>query len=80
MVYESENKTSERHPVRRGKYKVHKDKPTQRARLQEQTQEEIDQEEQDQAVDEAVDESFPASDPPSWSPTTTGGTGQNRNH
>lgn len=68
MVYESENKTSERHPVRRGKYKVHKDKVTQRAQRQ------------DKAVDEAVEESFPASDPPSWSPTSTGGADKNHRH
>lgn len=70
MVYETENKTRERHPVRRGKYKVHRDKPAQNA--QKQTE--------DQAVDEAVEESFPASDPPSWSPTSAGSTDKARNH
>jgi hypothetical protein len=69
MVYETENK-NERHPVRRGKYKVHRDKQAQRAQKQE----------EDQAVDEAVEESFPASDPPSWSPTSTSGTDKSRNH
>lgn len=68
--YESEDKNRERHPVRRGKYKVHRDKPLQNARKQA----------EDEAVDEAVDESFPASDPPSWSPTSTGSTDKAKNH
>lgn len=69
MVYETD-KTRERHPVRRGKYKVHRDKPTKAT--QKQTE--------DQAVDEAGDESFPASDPPSWSPTTAGSADKPHRH
>ncbi len=70
MVYETEDKTRERHPVRRGKYKVHRDKPAKVAQRQT----------DDQAVDEAVEESFPASDPPSWSPTSAGSSDNSRNH
>jgi len=75
MVYETEDKTRERHPVRRGKYKVHREKTAQSTHVEETTPAE-----EEQAVDEAVEESFPASDPPSWSPTSTSGTKKTGRH
>lgn len=68
MVYDTDDKTRERHPVRRGKYKVHRDKPAK-----------VAQKPTDDQIDETIDESFPASDPPSWSPTSVGSTDKPRN-
>lgn len=64
MTYDTDEKSRVRHPVRRGKYKVHNDKIMQKNK----------KEAEDQAVDEASEESFPASDPPSFTPTSASGT------
>ncbi|WP_222868015.1 hypothetical protein [Saccharophagus sp. K07] len=76
MAYETDDNSRLRHPVRRGKYKVHTGKSAQQKKSTKQNQKKFDAE--DELIDEASEESFPASDPPSWSPTTTGGPDKDR--